>query len=180
MDSTKQLSSQPSQPSQSSQSSQPNLYWFDTYIKRYGATQFSFEWNRKNYEMAGEYNYGDMGVGVFVKIIRQYFAQRTPESNTVFFENIPISSLDDLQNINITFEFSTENNKLGFRYVIRNTDTNFVIAEDEREDVHLESYYKKAIDPNACNLCEESDYIFTEEDFSYDEWKDFAMARHMY
>jgi hypothetical protein len=162
------------------QSIQPNLYCFGTYIKRYGATRFNFEWNRKKYQMAGEYNYGDMGVGVFVKIVRQYFAQRTSESNTVFFENIPISSLDDLQNINITFEFSTENDKLGFCYIIRNTDTNFVIAEDEREDVHLESYYKKEIDPNSCNICEESDYIFTEEDFSYDEWEDFAMVRPVY
>ena len=147
------------------QFNRPNLYWFDTYIKRYGATRFSFEWNRKNYEMAGEYNYEDIGIGVFVKIIRQYFAKRTSESNTVFFNNIPISSLDDLQNINITFEFSTNNDKLGFSYVIRNTDNNFVIAEDEREDVPLESYYKKEIDPNVCNLCEESDYIFKEDDF---------------
>jgi len=143
----------------------PNLYWFDIYPKRNGATKISLEYNRKIYQIAGEFNTGKISTNVFIKIIRQYFAKRTAETNTVFFDNIPIYSLEDLQNINITFEFFIENDKLGFCYLIRNTDTNIMIAEDKRENVPLESYYKREINLNECNLCNESDYIFVETDF---------------
>jgi hypothetical protein len=148
---------------------QPNLYFFDTYPKRYYATEFCFEYERKYYKMASEFSYGMFAIGVFVKLIRQYFAKRTPESNTVFFEGVPVSSPEDLQNINITFDFTFKNEMIGFHYIIRNTDTGNVIVKDERDDVPLYTYYTRPISPEDCNQCDETDYVFEECDFDDDD-----------
>jgi hypothetical protein len=161
-------------------SKQPNLYYFDTYPKRYYATVFNFEFGGKRFRMPGEYGYGNFAIGVFVKLIRQYFAKRTPESNTVLFEGVPVSSLEDLQNISIVFDFNFKNDNIGFgfHYIIRNTDTGVVIAEDSRNDVTLDSYgntYEKPISPADCNKCDESDYVFNDDDFD-DEYEYDMMA----
>ena len=154
---------------------QPNLYYFDTYPKRYYATIFVFEYERKKYRMPGEYYYGNFAIGVFVKLIRQYFAKRTLESNTVFFEGVPVSSMEDLQNINIAFDFTFKNSMFGFHYIIRNTDTGVVIAEDSRDDVQVDSFSTKPISPADCNKCKESDYVFNDDDFD-DEYEYDMMA----
>jgi hypothetical protein len=164
-------------------SNQPNLYYFDTYPKRYYATVFEFEFGGKRFRMPGEYGYGNLAIGVFVKLIRQYFAKRTPESNIVNFEGVPVSSLEDLQNVSIAFDFTFKNDNIGFgfHYIIRNTDTGVVIAEDYRDDVTLDSYgntYMKPISPADCNKCEDADYDFTEDDFDDDyEYDMMAIAK---
>lgn len=154
---------------------QPNLYYFDTYPKRYYATNFGFEYKCKEYRMPGEYDCGKFAIGVFVKLIRQYFAKRTLESNIVFFEGVPVSSLEDLQNISIAFDFTFKNGMLGFHYIIRNTDTGVVIAEDSRDDVQVDSFSTKPISPADYNKCVESDYVFNDDDFD-DEYEYDMMA----
>jgi hypothetical protein len=152
-----------------------NLVEFDTYAKRYYATVFIFQYGNKLFEHTAEYSYGAFGLGVFIKLIRQYFAKRTPESNTVFFEGVPVSSLKYLQNISIAFNFTFKNEKLSFHYVIQNTDTHELIAEDARDDIEVYDMIMSSTQSVTCNRCDDTDYVFTEHDFDddydYDEMR---------
>ena len=152
----------------------PNLYDFYISSKRAGAINIIFEYNRKLFKTGCEFNYGDLHIGVFVKLIRQYFAKRTSDSTTVFFNNIPVSSPEDLQNINITFEFSKNNidvdDFIAFNYIIRNSDTNSVIAHYICGDNRCYKYYHNDdVEKNDFNICKKSDYIFDDVDFDCEE-----------
>ncbi len=152
-----------------------NLHHYDTYLQRYGATDFGFEYQRKQYKCISMHETGDFGIPAFVKLIRQYFAKRTQEDNTVFFEHFPVSSLNDRQNISVMFNFYTIDGKFAFEYEVRNTDTGVILAADYHDDVREENYYRHDIDPNECNQCIEDDYIFEAIDFDNDaEYAYFA------
>ena len=154
---------------------QANLYYCNTYLKRYGAISFSFEHNGMHYKQAAEYDTGNFGILAFLKLIRQYFSRRTVEENTVFFKNVPVSSLEDKQNISIMFNFYTIDDTLEFGYEVRNTDTNVILVSDSRDNIQKEMYYQQPVDLNECNLCSNEDYIFDDDDFDNDaEYAYFA------
>jgi hypothetical protein len=144
-----------------------NLVEISPSVKRAGAVDIVFEYNGKVYEIGFELNYGDLRLGVAIKLIRQYFAKRTDDSTTVSFKNIPVSSPEDLQNINITIEFTPNDvgavNFPKFEYTICNTDTNIVIADGKCDQCPEPCDY--VINPNECNICDPEDYIFDAADF---------------
>ena len=153
-----------------------NLFSCDTYPMRQGATKFSFEFQRTLYEITACHDTGNFGILAFLKLVRQYFARRTDEENTVYFENVPVSSLEDRQNINITFDFCTIDNKLCFEYKFCNTDTNQTLASCLCDDISKEIYYQRDINPNECNQCLNEDRVFDAEDFDNDaEYNYFGM-----
>ena len=148
-----------------------NLVDISYSAKRAGAINIIFEYKGKVYKMGFEFDYGDLHFGVAIKLIRQYFAKRTDESATVFFENIPVSSPEDLQNINITFEMTPhaiDVNFPKFEYTIRNTDTNMVYANYKYD--HFPEPCNYVIELNNCNICDVEDYIFGKEDFEAPEY----------
>ena len=148
-----------------------NLVEISPSVKRAGAVNAVFEYNGKVYEIGFELNYGDLRLGVLIKLIRQYFSKRTDDSTTVFFKNIPVSSPEDLQNISITVKVAQSDvgaDKFPkFEYTICNTDTNIVIADGKCDQCPEPCDY--VINPNECNICNPEDYIFDAADFDDEE-----------
>jgi len=176
----------------------------DINVRRGQVCEFSLECHGRFYELKDSFDTGEIHPNVFFKLIRRYFAERSPDSSIVHFDDVPITSMEDTRNISIEFDFDfvqpqqppedeaqpdePEPDRLCFHYVIIDTDIEenehgrHIIAEQRTHDIP--QIVKPAdiewFEDQELNYSYEGDAEFRVEDFGLDEWDQFELERGMF
>lgn len=158
----------------------PILLWFGEHTKRNDAFSLGIIFNGKHYKTARTLDYGKIHPNVFIKLVRQYFANLSETGNNIFQRNdVPFESIEDKHNVEISCSWNVVGFYLNIDFTLKDLATNEIMIDTRFEAFDFYNDIKSR-DPDTTYQpydttltkydVDDKSREFSQDDFENDPW----------